>query len=457
MKLFIFIVIAIAVVFITSCISRTYRQTEPFTDCVKQKTLKKYRQKKLHGLGVGIDGVGVGDMPTGINMYQRTTRDNNTLQTGPASTRTLLRKKRTGILSNVHCKLYFRAFPFIELYRLDDIDNKLYPIQNTEYKKVNNSIYQLIQVVPNQQMTESDREKAPEDLVKEGKYAVKVELTIPKVMEGDDIYIGLYHQEGENPLQYFGGTFQNGISRVYSSPSTLPCVGMYFGKEVSAQMEQPFISLQAKGCYDYDYESDQGVFTRYDASVQGLSACLDQMDDRKRFLGLSNTPANCFVSDQSITHAKTSNDKCSVLNGRRVGTLNGNTMFLYEMTNRNIELSVVGDTTLRTALMTQAGMDPSVTLVRPSDGTVGMTGIYLFRYTVQRPFETKRFCPNMNYAEFDRNGCSSRLTPQACINTVNDRYLPDASLCKTRINFGDDDNVYSAYKYRKEMDEKRRR
>ena len=125
--------------------------------------------------------------------------------------------------------------------------------------------------------------------------------------------------------------------------------------------------------------------------------------------------------------------------------------------NRNIELENVVQNDVRTALLQNGSMNKDITLLRPKPDNIRMSGIYLFRFTVQRPYEVKRFCPDMNYKEFDSQGCESRLTPQSCMNTVHHRYFPDWSLCKTRIDYGDDDAVYDAHKHRVDVRERRDR
>ena len=443
----------IAVVFVLYTTKDTVYET--FSGCMRDINLKKHMRGQAHGYGMGMDGLGIGDIDAGMDGYVKIVKDNSVRGSDSGIQRRL--KKPRGLTSPLQCTLFFNAYPFIEFYRIDEYDNKLIEIADIQYTKTSKgTIYQLVQIAS--VVSETDKQRPVEELIREGKYAVKVEAVIPKVAEGDEIYIGLYHQEGKFPISYFGGDFINGISQVYSSPSNTPCVGMYFGKKASAQINAPFINLKATGCYHYIYnEGESGAedrMTVYNATEDGLVSCLANMDERKRYLGLSNSRANCYVSE---TIPSVQSSRCSIQSGYdiRVGNLNNNAMYVYELSDKNIELVTVDDTTIRNALKTQGIMNNNITLLRPNPSHVGTTGIYLFRFTVQRPYEVKRFCPDMNYKEFDSRGCTSRLTRQSCMNTVHPRYFPDMSVCKTRVDYGDDDAVYDAHKHRVDVRERR--
>lgn len=442
----------IVVVIIVLYSSERGNVRETFSGCMRDVNLKKYTRGQAHGYGMGMDGLGIGDIDAGMDGYVKIVKDNSIRGTTSPIQRRLRRNR--GLTSPLKCTLFFRAYPFIEFYRVDEYDNKLIEIADITYTKSSGgTIYELVQVATT--VTDTDKQRPVEELIREGKYAVKVEAVIPKVAEGDEIYIGLYHQEGTFPISYFGGDFVNGISQVYSSPSTTPCVGMYFGKKASAQINAPFINLTSKGCYRYTYNNNEAGsedrMTVYNATDNGLVSCLSAMDNRNRYLGLSNSRANCYVSETIPTITSTN---CSTENGIRVGNLNNDAMYMYELSDRNVELDVITDATVRNALKSNGNMNDNIMLLRPKD--VAVTGIYLFRFTVQRPYEVKRFCPDMNYKEFDSRGCTSRLTRQSCVNTVNHRYFPDMSVCKTRVDFGDDDAVYDAHKYRVDVRERRR-
>jgi len=253
-------------------------------------------------------------------------------------------------------------------------------------------------------------------------------MDIIGVKEGDEILLALH--SSKNPteggiLRKFACEYTFGSSREVSSVSRVPSHILINGNKNTLTVN-PIIT----GCYRTADIANFKQARMVDSSTTKSHPFVYAKKNGYKYVLVPNRSKNTFYV-MNETSSVPSNDQVCVLDNVYPQSMDD--VVLFELSDRAIQ-------------MTESSIPPFVKSDKMSPETrvlspkLAMDDVmYLFKVTVPSPNAKRKFCPDINYREFDNAGCSARLSKDACKGSLSMNYVADDSLCSTPYDYKSND------------------
>jgi len=246
------------------------------------------------------------------------------------------------------------------------------------------------------------------------------------VKEGDEVIVAIYSKnERLGMIRKLAFEYKFGDTREVSTPSRVPCDLMM---EISKD-DWRFTNTAIAGCYR---TADIVNFkqARMIDNPNGMNPIAYAKDQLYRYVLVPNRSKNVFYVMNETSSVPTNEQICAIVN---VFPQSMDDVILYDLFDRAIQMT---ESSIPPFVKSNA-MSPEARMLSPR--LVIDNGLYIFKITVPSSTLKRKFCPDINYKEFDNAGCSSRLSKDACRRSLTMNYVAEENLCSTPYDYKSND------------------
>lgn len=291
-------------------------------------------------------------------------------------------------------------------YERYDVQNeKELFISETENKKVGSGDYEYMKKNPN-------------------KSFIYNSMDIIGVKEGDEILIVLISGLSST-IRKFACEYTFGSNREVSTVSRVPC-------DIIVQHNKNVLTVNPiiTGCYRTADIANFKQARMVDSSTTKFHPFVYAKENGYKYVLVPNRSKNTFYV-MNETSSVPSNDQVCVLDNVYPQSMDD--IVLYELSDRAIQMT---ESSIPPFVKSDM-MSPETRVLSPKLAIDDV--LYLFKVTVPSPDVKRKFCPDINYKEFDNTGCSARLSKNDCKRSLSINYVADDSLCSTPYDYKSND------------------
>jgi len=358
--------------------------------------------------------------------FQETSRPSDNSNNNPNNKDRPLNTARVKLLVNGFDPLYFGAgLLYYEAFRITQTDGEGLELGKPVSTRLPPEVGTIVSVNGQE---EYEASKANSMMVK-GKDGYKdvyryITFDLKGVTEGDEI---CFICAGMRRLAY---QCQYGDTTVYSSVSNT------FAEHFDVFSNKlRYVNFKTVGCYK---SSDLG---RFKNASQVSAKQAQKQDIYPLGYAKENTYKYVLVPPKDVGSFYVMNDISGVSpndirdhNGS-IFPVSKDAMMLYEITDRKMELSELPLPSFIQENKDMTFNKAKILELKESDASFAT----VIRITIPSPDARTKFCPDINYKEFNNEGCRSRLSKEACVGSQELKYEAVESLCTTLYDYRSSD------------------